>query len=211
MAASTASPGPPVNWGARDSARGATSPVPLPSSSLATTAPPVRLLGPDSWQLLFDGQDPAAALALSENLIDFGACSRLAAAEPRSITITNKTAAKLMVFACVPAWQDPSAPRGVSAVMGAAASPQFPGQQLRSLSGRGLQQSMSGQVRGEQQQPGVFKVFPESLDLRPGASGVVKVVFRPPKDGQHYCCAIQVGQVPRGCLSCKKSTSSCMA
>jgi hypothetical protein len=38
---------------------------------------------------------------------------------------------------------------------------------------------------GSKQQ--VFTAFPESLELRPQASGTFRLAFRPPRDGQYHC------------------------
>jgi len=186
----------------------------------------LQVVGPESWQLLFGGQDPATGLELSTDQIDFGACSRLAAAEPRSVAVTNHTGAKLTVFACVPAWQDPSVPHAGSRGASGARSPS---PQQRSNGGASstaelsesiaaadervtAHKSLAGSSPLQQQQgqvTGVFQVFPDSLELRPGASGTLKVAFRPPKDGQHYSSAIQVRGGGRGpCLAALGSTCS---
>lgn len=77
-------------------------------------APPAvtQLVGPDGWTLVFDGQDPAGAIRVDAEQLDFGSCSRLSASEYRSVTVTNTTAAKLTAFVVVPEWQDPGAPPG---------------------------------------------------------------------------------------------------
>eukprot|EP00878_Enallax_costatus_P019986 GHUV01021106.1.p2 GENE.GHUV01021106.1~~GHUV01021106.1.p2 ORF type:complete len:132 (-),score=48.36 GHUV01021106.1:744-1139(-) len=69
-----------------------------------------QLVGPDSWQLLFEGLDTAAAVSVSDTQLDFGSCSRLKPCEPRSFTVTNNTGAKLLVSVLVPTWQDPLGP-----------------------------------------------------------------------------------------------------
>lgn len=69
-----------------------------------------QLVGPDSWGLLFDGLNAAAAVTVSETQLDFGTCSRLKPCEPRSCIVTNNTAAKLLVSVLVPAWLDPLGP-----------------------------------------------------------------------------------------------------
>ncbi|KXZ53757.1 hypothetical protein GPECTOR_6g674 [Gonium pectorale] len=71
-----------------------------------------RLLGPDSWTLVFGGQDPAHALEVDPEVLDFGTTSRLRGGEYRTVTLTNTTAAKLTAFFVVPEWQDPGAPPG---------------------------------------------------------------------------------------------------
>jgi hypothetical protein len=64
------------------------------------------LPGPDSWALLFGSQDPAGVLQLSCRHLDFGGCSRLSAVGQQSFTVTNTSAAKLLVFVAVPSWHD---------------------------------------------------------------------------------------------------------
>ncbi|KAI8476927.1 MAG: hypothetical protein J3K34DRAFT_516186 [Monoraphidium minutum] len=176
--------------------------LPCDGGADETAAAAPAVVGPDAWQLLFEGQDPAGALQLSEASLDFGACSRLLAPEPRAVVVTNRTGAKLSVVACVPAWQDPSAPppagaprspspqRGASGSSGHALAQQS-GRFAGSLVGGGGSAGSGGSGGGVGAQ-GVFHVFPAALELRPGASGVLKVAFRPPKDGQHYCASIQI-------------------
>lgn len=69
-----------------------------------------QLVGPDSWQLLFGGLNAASAVMVSDSQLDFGSCSRLKPCEPQSFTVTNNTAAKLLVSVIVPAWQDTLGP-----------------------------------------------------------------------------------------------------
>ncbi|GIL85005.1 hypothetical protein Vretimale_9849 [Volvox reticuliferus] len=71
-----------------------------------------RLVGPDGWPLLFFGQDPGGAVVVDTDLLDFGSCSRLSAAEYRSVTVTNTTPAKMTAFIVVPDWIDPGAAPG---------------------------------------------------------------------------------------------------
>lgn len=40
----------------------------------------------------------------------------------------------------------------------------------------------------------VFTAFPESLELRPQASGTFRLAFRPPRDGQYYSQVCSRGQ-----------------
>lgn len=65
------------------------------------------LPGPHAWDLAFEGQDPARGISLDTDTLDFGACSRATAGEYKSVTVTNRTAAKVMAFFKVPAWADP--------------------------------------------------------------------------------------------------------
>ncbi|EFJ47120.1 hypothetical protein VOLCADRAFT_92245 [Volvox carteri f. nagariensis] len=60
-----------------------------------------RLVGPDGWPLMFFGQDPAGAVVVDTDALEFGSCSRLSAAEYRSVTVTNRTPAKLTAFVVV--------------------------------------------------------------------------------------------------------------
>ncbi|GIL53686.1 hypothetical protein Vafri_9323 [Volvox africanus] len=71
-----------------------------------------RLVGPDGWPLTFFGQDPGGAVVVDKDLLDFGSCSRLSAAEYRSVTVTNTTPAKLTAFILIPDWIDPGAAPG---------------------------------------------------------------------------------------------------
>ncbi|GBF91298.1 hypothetical protein Rsub_03618 [Raphidocelis subcapitata] len=158
------------------------------------------ITGPCGWELLFDGQDPAHALALSEAAVDFGACSRLSAPAPRAVTVTNRTAAKVTVFPCLPAWQDPAAapPQQPGAAGGGRSRSPSPQRARGSpAGGRAAQSPLQGTrgTRGGDEAAAAtaaFQVFPDSLELRPGASGAFKIAFRPPKDGQHYSCAVQI-------------------
>ena len=123
-------------------------------------------VGPDGWELLFSGQDPAGALEVSDASLDFGGAPRLSAAEPRALAVTNLTGAKVAVLACVPAWHDPAdAPAG---------------------GGSGGSSNSGGGGRP------AFEVFPESLDLRPGQTATLRVAFRPPRDGRHYAARLLV-------------------
>ncbi|GLC34162.1 Cilia- and flagella-associated protein 65 [Pleodorina starrii] len=71
-----------------------------------------KLVGPDGWPLVFFGQDPGGAVRVDTDTLDFGSCSRLSAAEYRSVTVTNTTPAKLTAFVVVPDWLDPGAGPG---------------------------------------------------------------------------------------------------
>jgi hypothetical protein len=71
-----------------------------------------QLLGPDSWQLLFEGLHTAPGITVTQSQVDFGSCSRLSPCEARSFTVSNTTSAKLLVSLLVPPWQDPSGPPG---------------------------------------------------------------------------------------------------
>lgn len=162
----------------------------------------LQLAGPVAWQLVFEGQDPAGparGLAMSAGTLDFGACSRLSPAEPLVVTLTNNTPHKLWVVASVPGWRDPAAPPAG----GGGSPPRSPSPEARSGGGvRGASPGGGGAVRRSaggvgRGQHAVFQVFPETLELRPGASTVARVAFRPPKDGQHYCCTLQV-RAPAG-------------
>jgi hypothetical protein len=66
-----------------------------------------ELVGPNSWQLLFDGLHAAPGITVTESQLDFGSCSRLSPCEPRSFTVNNTTNSKLLVSLLVPPWQDP--------------------------------------------------------------------------------------------------------
>ncbi len=54
------------------------------------------------------GQDPASAVSLDAQLLDFGACSRLTPSEYKTVTVTNRTTAKVTAFFTTPSWLDPN-------------------------------------------------------------------------------------------------------
>lgn len=62
--------------------------------------------GPDGWELQFGGQDPARAITVSTNLLEFGTCSRLSASEYQPLVVTNRSTAKVTAFITAPLWQD---------------------------------------------------------------------------------------------------------
>lgn len=92
------------------------------------------LVGSDGWQMLFSGlfsavtktQGSLAAAAelllpplqppvsLSDALLEFGSCTRLSPAEPRSLSVHNNTASRLLVTLLAPPWNDPLAAPGDS-------------------------------------------------------------------------------------------------
>jgi hypothetical protein len=74
-----------------------------------------QLVGPDSWQLLFEGLHASPGITVTESQVDFGSCSRLSPCEARSFTVSNTTNTKLLVSLLVPPWQDPSGPPGKTA------------------------------------------------------------------------------------------------
>jgi hypothetical protein len=71
-----------------------------------------QLIGPDSWQLLFEGLHATPGITVTESQVDFGSCSRLSPCEPRSFTVNNTTNSKLLVSLLVPPWQDPLGSQG---------------------------------------------------------------------------------------------------
>ncbi|KAJ9506854.1 hypothetical protein QJQ45_029976, partial [Haematococcus lacustris] len=74
-----------------------------------SAGPGVQVLpGPDSWTLLFEGQDPARALQVDTDTLQFSPCSRLSASEYQAVRVTNTTSVKVTAFFNVPLWQDPS-------------------------------------------------------------------------------------------------------
>lgn len=66
-----------------------------------------QLVGPDSWQLLFEGLHTSAAVSVSDSSLEFGSCSRLKPCEPRTFTVTNNMDHRLLVSVITPPWQDP--------------------------------------------------------------------------------------------------------
>ena len=99
--------------------------------------------------------DPLCAVELDTHELDFGACSRLRVTEAKTVTVTNRAAAKMTVF-----W------------------------------GQSVEGGLASENAGtESQAP--FAVFPESADVRPGASQTFRVSFRPSKDHAHYARALE--------------------
>lgn len=101
----------------------------------------------------FFAPDPFCAVELDTHEVDFGACSRLRVAEAKTVTVTNRAAAKVTVF-----W--------------------------------GGSSSLTSEEAGTDAQA-PFAVFPESADVRPGASQTFRVSFRPSKDHAHYARALE--------------------
>ncbi len=77
--------------------------LPVATAGVLQTLP-----GPDSWDALFETADVGSGISVDTKLLDFGASSKLVAAEQKSVTVTNNTSAKLLAFVIVPAWQDPN-------------------------------------------------------------------------------------------------------
>lgn len=67
----------------------------------------LSMTGPDSWRLFYEGQDPARAITVDVDNLDFGSCSRLSAAEYKAVVVSNNTDIKVTAFIQVPVWQDP--------------------------------------------------------------------------------------------------------
>lgn len=82
---------------------GSERPVAPGSASAALQSLP----GPDAWPLLFTGQDPGKAVLVDHEVLEFGTCSRLSAAEYQAVVVTNRTSAKITAFFDVPLWKDP--------------------------------------------------------------------------------------------------------
>jgi hypothetical protein len=74
-----------------DQPSGSWSPEPGASCLLGSTAGAGQLPGPVSWDLLFEGANPATGVVVQPSQLDFGACSMRMAAEQQSITVTNTT------------------------------------------------------------------------------------------------------------------------
>ena len=100
--------------------------------------------------------DPLCAVELDTHEVDFGACSRLRVTDAKTVTVTNRAAAKMTVF-----WGGASGAGGLA----------------------------SKEAGTEAQAP--FAVFPESADVRPGASQTFRVSFRPNRDHAHYARALE--------------------
>lgn len=116
--------GPPVE--SDPALQGSVPPSPVPSAggrfSSSTSSTPLNALskgteqlgamqslpGPDGWGLLFGGQDPGCAISVDREVLEFGSCSRLSAAEYQAVVVTNRTAAKVTAFFVAPLWQDPA-------------------------------------------------------------------------------------------------------
>eukprot|EP00798_Chlamydomonas_sp_ICE-L_P020949 gene20949-27801_t len=79
---------------------GAATLEPLPETA-------TRLEGPDSWSLLFDGQDPGGAVVMDTALLEFGTCSKLSPSDYQSVVVKNNTTVKVAAFFSVPNWTDP--------------------------------------------------------------------------------------------------------
>lgn len=74
----------------------------------AVARPPSE--GLSSWEQHFLGHDVSQPLAVDSQTVEFPACSRLRPADYKSVSVTNKTTAKLTIYPTVPGWQDPLAP-----------------------------------------------------------------------------------------------------
>ncbi len=157
-------------------------------------APPV-----DGWQLLFEGQDLAGCVSLDADDLDFGSVSRLSPGSAQSFTVRNHTGAKLVVWAQVPGWSDPSsagdaeAPKQVGLVehwrtfIRASLHVHHAGSLgRRSCCGMPRAAVAAGRDLHAPTSVQVFEVVPARMEVPPHGTATFRVAFRPPADRRHY-------------------------
>ena len=123
----------------------------------------------ESWERVFKGVDPASAVVLENDELDFGGCSRLKLPEYKTLTVRNNTRVKITCF-----WAAPSTDTSLLSAFPAATAAA----------------SSSGGSAGKQSES-VFHVFPEESDIAPGGSTSFRVSFRPSKDRTYYSSTLE--------------------
>eukprot|EP00899_Mesostigma_viride_P006244 jgi/Mesvir1/15620/Mv03228-RA.1 len=147
----------------------------------------------EAWPAVFPsepGDAKSPPVSLSCQAINFGVGSRLRAGDPRTVTVTNLTVAKVTVC-----WSLPQPGGGAGPAV-------LPGKQG---SGKGIETATgrvtNGGGAGGSKVPSPFVVFPETADLKAGESADFRVSFRPDRDNAYFVAELE-------CVACLKQMRS---